>query len=95
VSKATGSAISESERLWNAIAGKKVNMVPIRSLTAEVRADRAGKINRYYRVEGPLAFFHVKLLDKGESGLMLYAILQRYWEATHSQKRSHIFLMSD
>jgi hypothetical protein len=152
----------ESEQLWTAISGKKVNMVPIRSLTAEVRADRSNKINSYYRVEGPLAFFHVKLLDnrseflspleitvkqedgqylvevsqavaianaiaflsellepigmflglsrlnlmrqsfryfllgEGESGLMVYAILQRYWEATHREKeRPRIFLMSD
>jgi hypothetical protein len=152
----------ESERLWNAIIGKKVNMVPIHSLTREVRGDRTKKINNYYRVEGPLAFFHVKLLDnrseflspleitvkqedgeylvevsqavaianaiaflsellqpigiflglswlnlmrqsfryflmgEGESGLMVYAILQRNWEATHKEtERPRIFLMSD
>jgi hypothetical protein len=39
--------------------------------------------------------FRYFLLGEGESGLMVYAILQRYWEATHSKRRSRIFLMSD
>ena len=152
----------ESEKLWNAIVGKKVNMVPIRSLTPEVRADRTTKISKYFRAEGPLAFVHVSLLDnrseflspleltvrqadgqylveasqavaiangvaylselmrpisiflglsrqnmmrqsfryfllgEGETGLMVYTILQRFWEITRADAdRPRIFLMSD
>ena len=53
----------ESERLWKAISGKKVNMVPIRSLDPEIRQDRLQKIRKYFKVHGPLAFVHVSLLD--------------------------------
>ncbi len=40
--------------------------------------------------------FRYLLLGEGETGLMVYSILQRYWEVTHEQKeRPCIFLMSD
>jgi hypothetical protein len=54
---------AESERLWNIIARMKVNMIPVRGLDASSLADRATKVRKYYKVEGPLAFVHVTLLD--------------------------------
>ncbi len=56
-------ADAESERLWNLIVDKKVNMVPVRSLDFRARTDRAAKLRRYYKVDGVLAFVHIRLLD--------------------------------
>jgi hypothetical protein len=152
---------AESEAVWNSIVGKHVNLVPVRSLTKDIRAKRLEKIRRYYKVEGPLVFVHVELLDnrseflsplalkvtrdgddvlieasqavaianaiaylsellhpaaiflgltrqhlmrqslryfllgEGESGLMVYRILERYWERKKEEHRPCIFLMAD
>jgi hypothetical protein len=155
-------ADAESERLWNEMVARKANMVPVRSLDPHVCADRVAKVRKYYKVDGPLAFVHVSLLDnrseflsplqisvrqeegqylveasqavaianavaylselwhppsiflglsrqnlmrqsfryflvgEGETGLMVYTILQHFWEMTPDQKsRPCIFLMSD
>ncbi len=53
----------ESERLWNQLALQRVNLVPVRSLTPEVTAKRAETLNHFYKLEGPLAFVNVNLLD--------------------------------
>jgi hypothetical protein len=40
--------------------------------------------------------FRYLLFGEGETGLMVYSILQHYWEVTHSEEeRPCIFLMSD
>ena len=52
-----------STELWKSIIDKKVNLVPIRSTDRESRKRKAAEVRRYYSVEGPLAFIHVKLLD--------------------------------
>jgi hypothetical protein len=155
-------ADAESEQHWYAMTGKKVNLVPIRSLDLEARQTRLKKIKDHYKVHGSLAFLHVSLLDnrseflsplciqvrrdngaylveasqavaianavaylsgvlhpisillglsrqnlmrqsfryflvgEGETGLMVYAILQKYWESTPEEdERPFIFLMSD
>jgi hypothetical protein len=56
-------ANEQSEQLWNQIANHRRNVVPIRSLTPDVRADRGRKVCKYYRIEGPLVFIHVSLID--------------------------------
>jgi hypothetical protein len=53
----------DSQRIWNDIRCKKVNMVPIRTASAEARARKAEEIRKHYRVAGPFAFIHVNLLD--------------------------------
>jgi hypothetical protein len=53
----------ESERLWNEMIEKRVNLVPFRTLAAGARQQYAQRIRRYYRMEGPLAFVRVTLLD--------------------------------
>lgn len=53
----------ESETLWPEIAGKKVNLVPVRTPGAEGREAKRGGIREHYRTSGPLAFVSVKLLD--------------------------------
>jgi hypothetical protein len=54
---------AESERLWLSIMGKKVNLVPIRSLDRKSRAARYKKVTTHYNIHGPLAFLHVSQLD--------------------------------
>jgi hypothetical protein len=58
-----GFADPESARLWNEIVGHKVNLVPLRGWSRAARERKATEIRRHYRVEGPLAFLHVYLLD--------------------------------
>jgi len=54
---------AESERLWNLLTDKKVNMVPTGSLERAARAERAAMLRKHYSIEGPLVFVHVSLLD--------------------------------
>lgn len=53
----------DSERFWQSLIGKKVNLVPLRTPTADARARKAAEVRRYYTVSGPLAFVQVRLLD--------------------------------
>jgi hypothetical protein len=152
---------AESERLWNELIGKKMNLVPLRRLDAASCSRYTNQIRRYYNLHGPMAFVRVKLLDnrseflspieinvrqnngnylieasqavaranaiaylselihpaaifirltlqnqmrqsfrylllgEGETGLMVYSILQHYWEAKPAgAERPHLFLMS-
>jgi hypothetical protein len=151
-----------SRRLASAVAGKKVHLVPLKTNSPAARAKKRAEIRKYYRVDGPVAFLHVNLIDnrseflspidleireehgdyvievfgaiaiantiayvselldpvslflgltrenlveqaarflflgEGETGLMVYAILLRYWEWTpEDDVRPLIFLMSD
>jgi len=56
-------ADAESERLWNMIVDKKVNMVPTGSLELQARSARSAQLREHYKIEGPLVFLHVRLLD--------------------------------
>jgi hypothetical protein len=53
----------ESAAEWQAITGKKVNLVPLKHFDAEARELKAAEIRRHYKIEGPLAFLHVVLAD--------------------------------
>ncbi len=53
----------ESERLFESIKGKKVNLAPIRGSDAAVRKRKAAEIQQHYKLHGPLAFINVTLLD--------------------------------
>ncbi len=48
---------------WHALCGKKVHLVPLRTISRRARARKADEIRRYYAVKGPVAFIHVNLLD--------------------------------
>ncbi len=54
---------AESERLWSVLASQKANLVPVKSLEPPVRNRYAQQIRSHYKLEGPLAFVHVGLLD--------------------------------
>ena len=153
---------AESERLWNFLVNKKVNMVPTGNLELQARSARAAQLREHYKLDGPLVFLHIRLLDnrseflspleitvteeagqylveasqavakanavayisellhpaaiylglsrqnlmrqsfryfllgEGETGLMVYTILQRLWESTPGEEeRPCLFLMSD
>jgi hypothetical protein len=53
----------ESEQLWNKLVTERVNLVPIRNLSPGLREHRFQTIRDNYRINGPLVFVHVKLLD--------------------------------
>ena len=53
----------ESVELWRSIAGKKVNLVPLRSNAPAAYEDKAADLRRHYAVTGPLTFLHVHLID--------------------------------
>ncbi len=48
---------------WHALCGKKVHLVPLRTISRKARDRKAEEIRRYYAVRGPVAFIHVNLLD--------------------------------
>ncbi len=52
-----------SHQLWNEIAGKKTNLIPSSQTTSESRHALAEKIRAHYKLEEPLTFLHVDLLD--------------------------------
>ena len=54
---------SSSAELWDAIQGKKVNLIPHHISTPEHRIALADKVRQYYNVRGPMAFLHVNLMD--------------------------------
>ena len=53
----------ESERLWNAIRNKKVNILPHHSNDPQYRSALRRKVDNYFKVHGPVAFLYVRLLD--------------------------------
>jgi len=53
----------ESQRLWEAIRCKKVNLVPIRTANPDACNAKAQEIRRHYKVDQPFAFLHVFLVD--------------------------------
>ncbi|MBV9302415.1 MAG: hypothetical protein JOY62_02900 [Acidobacteriaceae bacterium] len=56
----------------------------------------AGIFVRLTRLNPMRQSFRYLLLGEGETGLMVYSILQHYWEVTHMrEERPCIFLMSD
>jgi hypothetical protein len=53
----------DSARLWESLAGKKVNLVPHHANDPEYRKDLIRKIEENFKIEGTIAFLHVNLLD--------------------------------
>jgi hypothetical protein len=51
-----------SARLWDSITGKKVNLIPHHTNPVH-RSNFMRKIEDNFKVEGPVAFLHVNLLD--------------------------------
>jgi hypothetical protein len=56
-------ADDESAALWKTMVGKKVNLVPVRTATPAEQAKKAAELRAHYRIQGPLAFIHVALMD--------------------------------
>jgi len=53
----------DSEKLWNEIKDKKVNLVPLRATDAKRLRAKARHVRRFYHAEGQTAFLHVGLTD--------------------------------
>lgn len=53
----------ESTALWAQMRGKKVNVVPLKHFDPDATDRKASEIREHYRVQGPLAFLHVNLVD--------------------------------
>ena len=53
----------ESERLWNSIRGKKVNLIPHHADDPTYRAELKRKIEANFKLHGPMAFIYVRLMD--------------------------------
>ena len=53
----------ESWRIGPELRGKKVQLVPIASSSAEARRKKRNEIAQHYGVHGPFLFLHVNLLD--------------------------------
>jgi hypothetical protein len=56
-------ADSRSAALWPSLVDKKVHLVPLRGSTPASRRHKQAEIRKCYRIEGPMAFIHVDLLD--------------------------------
>jgi len=56
-------ADDESAALWQSVAAKRVNLVPLRSSEAAAYDRKAADLRRHYAVTGPLAFLRVHLVD--------------------------------
>ena len=54
---------ADSEKLWKELVEKRVNLIPVDSLSPEVRERDAAQVEHHYQVTGPLAFVRVQLLD--------------------------------
>lgn len=56
-------ADDESAELWHEITGKKVNLAPVRSIDAANCARKDAELRRHYRLDSPIAFLNVGLVD--------------------------------
>lgn len=54
---------ADSARIAPELRGKKVHMVPIRTLSDEARAAKRRELESHYNMRGPIAFIHIHLLD--------------------------------
>jgi hypothetical protein len=52
-----------SSMLWRSVVGKKVHLVPLRTNNKASRSRKAADLRKYYSITGPIAFFHVTLVD--------------------------------
>lgn len=56
-------ADDESATLWEEIAGRKVNLAPVRGVDPATRANKNSELRKFYKVDGPIAFLNVELMD--------------------------------
>jgi hypothetical protein len=52
-----------SAELWKQAVSRKVHLVPLRGTAAADRKRKAASLREHYRIEGPIAFLHVRLMD--------------------------------
>jgi len=54
---------NESERLWESIRHKKVNLIPHHADEPRYRAELKKKVQEHYKLHGPMTFLYVRLSD--------------------------------
>ena len=54
---------ADSAAIWQSIQGKKVNLIPVRMDSPEHRKFVSRKVREHYKVDGPLAYLFVTLMD--------------------------------
>jgi hypothetical protein len=52
-----------SEQLWNSICNTKVNLIPHHADDEHYRIELKEKITKHFKLEGPMAFLYVQLVD--------------------------------
>ena len=62
VSKVTFADVASAE-VWQSIQGKKVNLIPVRMDSPAHRKFVSAKVREHYKVDGPLAYLFVTLMD--------------------------------
>ncbi|MGB9255427.1 MAG: hypothetical protein WCC25_11390, partial [Candidatus Korobacteraceae bacterium] len=62
VSKVTFADVASAE-VWQSIQGKKVNLIPVRMDSPVHRRFVSAKVREHYKVDGPLAYLFVTLMD--------------------------------
>jgi hypothetical protein len=68
--------------LWHSIVGRKVNLIPHGDPTADDRVAIAHKVGRHFKIDGPLAFLHVELMDN-RSEFVARLRVKTYRESDH------------
>ena len=58
-----GFADDASAALWPSVCGKKVHLAPLRGGAGVDVTRKAAELRKYYAIEGPVAFLHVRLVD--------------------------------
>jgi len=85
----------ESERLWQSIKGRKVNLAPVRGLDPEARRHKAVEIRQNYKVDGPIAFLNVNLLDNRSEFVASLQIRVRREGSDYNIKVTHALAIAN
>ena len=72
----------QSAELWPEVTNKKVNLTPHHIPTADYRALTSDTVQRHLKIEGPLAFICVSLLDNRSEFLARLRVRVRH-ETNH------------
>ena len=68
--------------VWNRMVGRKVNLIPYSTPSASYREVIADKVQKHFKIDGPLAFLHVDLMDN-RSEFVARLRVQAYCEGNH------------
>jgi len=64
----------DSARLWKELVKARVNLVPLRGSLSWARTRKTEELREHYRLDGPVAFLHVALMDNRSEFLAPIAV---------------------